>query len=227
MPFCEHGTGVCCHCQWRRGGAETRAQQHWGQPPHWPVSWHTPSSRWSWSGISSTTRPGTAWVTWAGLWHIASIPCLRKSFRSQLKYDSLQQFGRENKEYTAPDMDGAKFHTLQWDLVDWTEYFRQAVITQKRNVARFTLWVQFWSIKRKYFFKTQCCTSQLWEQCMGPGAGQPSQVCIAMTHCPLLLCSILTSVTRQTWPPPCSSVQSWLLLFIGKFLCWLRIFAKL
>ena len=167
MPFCEHGTGVCCHCQWRRGGAETRAQQHWGQPPHWPVSWHTPSSRWSWSGISSTTRPGTAWVTWAGLWHIASIPCLRKSFRSQLKYDSLQQFGRENKEYTAPDMDGAKFHTLQWDLVDWTEYFRQAVITQKRNVARFTLWVQFWSIKRKYFFKhnvvPHSCENNVWD----------------------------------------------------------------
>ena len=61
---------------------------------------------------------------------------------------------------------------------------------------------------------------------MGPGAGQTSQVCIAMSHCPLLLCSILTSVTRQTWPPPCSSVQSWLLLFIGEFLCWLKNFRQ-
>ena len=64
---------------------------------------------------------------------------------------------------------------------------------------------------------------------MGLGAGQTSQVWFEVTHCPLLLSSILTSVTRQTWPPPCFSVQSWLLqisLLTKNFRCLRYIHTK-
>ena len=33
-----------------------------------------------------------------------------------------------------PDIDGAKFQTLQWDLEDWKEYLENAIITQYKKV---------------------------------------------------------------------------------------------
>lgn len=38
------------------------------------------------------------------------------------------------KNTCLPDIDGAKFQTLQWDLEDWKEYLENAIITQYKKV---------------------------------------------------------------------------------------------
>ena len=40
----------------------------------------------------------------------------------------------KNTCHWPPDIDGAKFQTLQWDLEDWKEYLENAIITQYKKV---------------------------------------------------------------------------------------------